>query len=103
MARNYTLSAEPRQFSLRPSAGVITVERDEDDNLNFHRVVGTEMSWAVMDGARPTGRTRTGIVRAIDRGNTLIQSGEEWYLENAKGIHLVEDWMLCPHCGGLII
>jgi hypothetical protein len=60
------------------------------------------MSWLNLIGGRPSGTT-TGIVRAIDRGNTLIQSGEEWYLENAKGIHLVEDWMLCPHCGGLII
>jgi len=102
MARDYALSSEPRQFSPRRQSGVVTVSRDEDDNLNFHRVVGTEMSWSEMDGARPIGR-RTGTVRATAKGITLIECSDgKWFQESNNGIHEMDDRLRCETCAQFI-
>lgn len=64
-----------------------------EEHLPMHRACGDEV-------ATPHGR---GTVRSIKRGIALIQCGSRWYVEQGQSITEVEDHMLCPHCGGVII
>lgn len=101
MARTYTLNPDrkfvgtPCEPFDHPVTGLRPREPDEDQ-IPMGRVVGGELSWTHMEGGRPAG-LRTGTVRQIRGGITLVESNGQWFTEDANGITEIEP-AVCPTC-----